>query len=118
MGDNKPLRPDLEPSAGWPEHPDDQERQPSEVTQAWAAEANARLSATEAWAEGALRAGAERRLKVGEASALPALERRNWTQEVERLREELERMRANRDRWRKRAETAEASLAELENEGG
>ena len=39
---------------------------------------------------------------------------RNWAQEVERLREELERTRANRDRWRKRAETAEARLGELE----
>ena len=76
MGDKDALRPDTEPSGAWPEHPDDdQGRVPSAVTQAWAAEADARLAVTKEWAEGALRAGAERRLKVGEAGALPALER-------------------------------------------
>ena len=93
MGDNRPVRPDLEPSGAWPEHPDDQpvpgvEGRPSPVTEAWAAEA-------------------EQRLRVGKEGALPALERRNWAEQVERER-------ADRDEWRERALAAEARLAELE----
>ena len=106
MGDNGPLRPDLEPSGGWPEHPDeDQVQGPSAVTQAWAAEADARLAVTKEWAEGALRAGAERRLAVAEAGALAELERRN-------LVEALDKMRKDRDEWRERALDAEAILEE------
>ena len=114
MGDKDALRPDLEPSGAWPEHPDDQpvpgvewlgsvghdelesrkrlveevEGRPSPVTEAWAAEA-------------------EQRLRVGKEGALPALERRNWAEQVERER-------ADRDEWRERALAAEARLAELE----
>ena len=77
MGDKDALRPDLEPSGAWPVRPDDQpvpgvEGRPSPVTEAWAAEA-------------------EQRLRVGKEGALPALERRNWAEALEKERADWER---------------------------
>ena len=127
MGDNGPIQPDTEPSGAWPEHPDgrwdsgkyrlraqpdqppgkvpvrvpgstlpyDQEAQevaderqgiPSPVTEAWAAEA-------------------EQRLRVGKEGALAELERRNWAEQVQKLRKE-------RDEWMERALNAEDQLEE------
>ena len=119
MGDNKPIRPDTEPSGAWT-NPDDQERVPSPVTEAWAEEADARLAATQEWAESKVRAAAERRLAAGEAGALAETERRNWAEALEKERadrereraewaSQVERVRKERDEWKRRA-----MLAELE----
>ena len=60
-----------------------------------------------------IRAAAQQRTAVGSPGGLGAMERRNWAEQVERVR-------AERDRWRQRAEQAEQRLREMEggDDGG